>query len=72
MKKIIKGTAIILTAAMFITCTEGGNNVCAAKSFKVTKKKVSVKCGKSVKVKYFGKGKIKLSVKNKKIAKASK
>lgn len=72
MKKIIKGTAIILTAAMFITCTEGGNNVCAAKSFKVAKKKVSVKCGKSVKVKYFGKGKIKLSVKNKKIAKASK
>lgn len=72
MKKIIKGTAIILTAAMFITCAEGDHNVCAAKSFKVAKKKVSVKCGKSVKVKYFGKGKIKLSVKNKKIAKASK
>lgn len=49
MKKIIKGTAIILTVAMFITCTEGGNNVCAAKSFKVAKKKVSVKCGKALK-----------------------
>lgn len=72
MKKIIKGTAIILTAAMFITCAEGDHNVCAAKPFKVARKKVSVKCGKSVKVKYFGKGKIKLSVKNKKIAKASK
>ena len=72
MKKMIKLTAKMLTAAMFIIYTEGNINIYAAKSFKVAKKKVSVECGKSVKIKYFGKGKIKLFVKNKKIAKASK
>ena len=49
MKKMIKLTAIMLTAAMFIIYTEGNINIYAAKSFKVAKKKVSVECGKSVK-----------------------
>lgn len=71
MKKIIKVTAIMLTATMLITCAEAGVNTYAAKKFNVAKKKVSVERGKSVKVKYSGKGKIKLSVNNKKIAKAS-